>query len=324
MTYEITRNEQFNSYEITFDGKPSEAVRDLLKANGYRWHKLRGIWYGYKDIADKLNSTDEKMPTATTKAKPANVNKANASASRLNYVAHGIKGKNGEQISGYDNENSAEYLAAWYDFDAVRLEIRLTIKDYKHLRIIPRGCQVRDDSDIMIDYFCNEELIIPATAGAEFLAAAQGLRKNIEVQRKKGEKCGYYRRTVEQAERDADALNIAEQIARGEIADGEQVIAERVKAEQERQERQQAESNKAYAAELLQEGGKYGATVEQHGDTVIYRKAQDVQLFDGVPGWGRVERLETVIAINIKTGEREQVQYAKQDEAQAFYNKFAA
>lgn len=54
----IARNEQFNSYEITFDGKPAEAVRDLLKANGYRWHKMRGIWYGYKDIADQLNGAE--------------------------------------------------------------------------------------------------------------------------------------------------------------------------------------------------------------------------------------------------------------------------
>ena len=32
MEYNITRNEAFNSLEITFDGKPSEAVRDALKA----------------------------------------------------------------------------------------------------------------------------------------------------------------------------------------------------------------------------------------------------------------------------------------------------
>lgn len=68
MKYEITRNENFNSYEITFDGKPAENVRDLLKANGYRWHGRRGIWYGYKDIADELNSNGETMSTpATTK-----------------------------------------------------------------------------------------------------------------------------------------------------------------------------------------------------------------------------------------------------------------
>ena len=66
MTYTITYNEQYKSHELTFDGKPSEAVRELLKANGYRWHSLRRIWYGYKDIADKLDSTDGQTPTAPT------------------------------------------------------------------------------------------------------------------------------------------------------------------------------------------------------------------------------------------------------------------
>lgn len=51
----ITRNEQYNSFEIAFDGIPDNATRETLKANGYRWHGQRKIWYGYKDIADQLN-----------------------------------------------------------------------------------------------------------------------------------------------------------------------------------------------------------------------------------------------------------------------------
>lgn len=47
--YEITKNEQFNSIEIHFDGKPSEAVRAALKALKFRWHGLKGVWYGYTD-----------------------------------------------------------------------------------------------------------------------------------------------------------------------------------------------------------------------------------------------------------------------------------
>lgn len=38
MGYIITRNEAFNSLEISFDGKPAEAVRDALKALRFRWH----------------------------------------------------------------------------------------------------------------------------------------------------------------------------------------------------------------------------------------------------------------------------------------------
>lgn len=63
----ITRNESYNSFEVVFDSKPDEATRDLLKASGYRWHKIRGLWYGYKDIAEQLNGTitATEQPTPT-------------------------------------------------------------------------------------------------------------------------------------------------------------------------------------------------------------------------------------------------------------------
>lgn len=47
MTYTITNNPEFNSLEITFDGKPAQAVRDALKALRFRWHSVKKVWYGY-------------------------------------------------------------------------------------------------------------------------------------------------------------------------------------------------------------------------------------------------------------------------------------
>ena len=47
MTYTIRKNAQFNSLEITFNGKPSEAVRNALKALRFRWHSAKKVWYGY-------------------------------------------------------------------------------------------------------------------------------------------------------------------------------------------------------------------------------------------------------------------------------------
>ena len=47
MTYAITRNNQFNSIEISFDGKPSEAIRSALKDLRFRWHSVKKVWYGY-------------------------------------------------------------------------------------------------------------------------------------------------------------------------------------------------------------------------------------------------------------------------------------
>lgn len=45
--YTITRNEKYNSLEISFPGKPSAEVREALKALRFRWNGKAGIWYGY-------------------------------------------------------------------------------------------------------------------------------------------------------------------------------------------------------------------------------------------------------------------------------------
>lgn len=50
--FTITDNAEYGSLEIKFDGKPSETVRDVLKANKFRWHKQKQIWYGKADRAD--------------------------------------------------------------------------------------------------------------------------------------------------------------------------------------------------------------------------------------------------------------------------------
>lgn len=249
--------------------------------------------------------------------------KVTAKESRLNYTANGIKGKNGEIIGGICN--GVSYLPAWYDFDPVALKITLTVKKYEQLKVIPKGCGTRNDTDIMSDYFDYDHLIIPATAGAEFLAAAIGWRKYVEAVRKKGETCDYYRQEAERADHNADALKLAEQIASGELAGGAEIIAERIRADKEQKERARLESNKDFAAALLKDGSKGNHTVEQVGDLVIYRRAQRMNIFDGsAAGWGRVETRETVIVINIKTGEREQVQDVTLAEAYKFYKKFAA
>lgn len=249
------------------------------------------------------------------------MNRTTAKESRLTYTAHGIKGKNGEIISTF---GGVDYLPAYYDFDPVRLEIRLNVKGYKHLRIIPHGCNVKNDSDVMTDYFDNDELRIPATAGAEFLAAAIGYKKYIDVIRKKGEKYDCYKREAEQADRYADALTLAEQIASGELDNGAEIIAERIRANVEQKEQKRLEDNKAFALELLTRGNKNGATVEKRGDMVIYREAHRVQIFGGSSDWGTTTTLETVIAINIKTGKREQVTDVSLSEAYHFYRRVAA
>ena len=87
MTYTITKNAEFNSLEIYFDGKPSEAIRTALKELRFRWHSVKKCWYGYttEESARAAISGESEAPTATPaeKKKPA--------AKAIKAPAHGVK-----------------------------------------------------------------------------------------------------------------------------------------------------------------------------------------------------------------------------------------
>lgn len=42
---QINFNKELNGIEILFEGKPDAATLDALKANGYRWHRVKKLWY---------------------------------------------------------------------------------------------------------------------------------------------------------------------------------------------------------------------------------------------------------------------------------------
>lgn len=79
MTYAINHNTQFNSIEISFDSKPTEQVREALKALKFRWHNVKKVWYGFADeetIKKALNAEKPTEQKATAKApKAEKVNK---------------------------------------------------------------------------------------------------------------------------------------------------------------------------------------------------------------------------------------------------------
>ena len=71
--FTITDNAQYGSLEITFEGKPSQAVRDVLKENKFRWHKTKKVWYGKTDrqtITDALNAAYEAENAEPATAEP--------------------------------------------------------------------------------------------------------------------------------------------------------------------------------------------------------------------------------------------------------------
>lgn len=58
-SYTITNNDYFKSIEISFTEKPSENVRNILKALRFRWHYTKKVWYGYANkqvLIDRLNT----------------------------------------------------------------------------------------------------------------------------------------------------------------------------------------------------------------------------------------------------------------------------
>lgn len=80
MTFTINQNKQFNSIEIAFDCKPSEAVRTALKKLKFKWHRVKKVWYGYADeetIKTLLSGTPadqiEKVNSNSNRATPEEV-----------------------------------------------------------------------------------------------------------------------------------------------------------------------------------------------------------------------------------------------------------
>jgi len=76
MTYTISRNDAFNSVEVVFTGKPSEAVRSALKGLRFRWHGVRKLWYGYS-TEDEVRQAIDQADAGKTDVKTAAAPEAN-------------------------------------------------------------------------------------------------------------------------------------------------------------------------------------------------------------------------------------------------------
>lgn len=63
-----TLNQELNGIEISFDSKPDTDTLTALKDAGYRWHKVKKIWYA-KQTADRITLA-ESLAGLTTKSEP--------------------------------------------------------------------------------------------------------------------------------------------------------------------------------------------------------------------------------------------------------------
>lgn len=66
--YEIKTNEQHNSKEVYFAGKPNEETRTALKGLKMRWNKAKGCWYGFAS-EEEIKAACEGITVETTAPK---------------------------------------------------------------------------------------------------------------------------------------------------------------------------------------------------------------------------------------------------------------
>lgn len=153
MEYTLTKNAAFGSLEISFDGKPAQAIRDALKALKFRWHNVRRVWYGYADEATTRAAIDGVNVGGTSPA--GNVQNSDqaeqpervSSLPSIRFYYNGIKVNGGDLIKCHfsADENGATIYASGYGAD------------------LPRALfDVRNDTDTMTDYFDKDSATLPA------------------------------------------------------------------------------------------------------------------------------------------------------------------
>lgn len=98
-------NNEFNGIELTFADKPAEEIREAMKAAGFRWHRMKKLWYA-KNTAERMELARKLSGDAT----PAQV--AAAAAKKSEAVSKfAIKpGDILEDSWGYEQTNVEFYL----------------------------------------------------------------------------------------------------------------------------------------------------------------------------------------------------------------------
>ena len=146
MNYTITKNEQFNSLEISFDGKPAQEVRDALKALKFRWHSQKRVWYGYS-TEEAARAAIEGKPAEQTPSKAEK--KTGTAQDHVKIYYNGIKIDGGKLIKcGYSLDNNADHSES----------VSIYARDYSSL---PRDLlPVKNNSDSYTDYFEHDHAYI--------------------------------------------------------------------------------------------------------------------------------------------------------------------
>ena len=104
--FTITDNAEFGTLEIKFDGKPSETIRNVLKENKFRWHKVKGVWYGKGERADIVKALQEAYKSQNNIGEGDIVNGSEQAEEKL--ITHGgaesgtLEGESGTRAENED------------------------------------------------------------------------------------------------------------------------------------------------------------------------------------------------------------------------------
>ena len=95
MTYNITLNKKFNSFEVTFDSKPAAAIRDALKSLKFRYNPNKNLWYGFCD-REQLETAckGEKTANKASKKAPEKINRYGVKVGDIFYTSWGYEQTN--------------------------------------------------------------------------------------------------------------------------------------------------------------------------------------------------------------------------------------
>lgn len=253
MKFTIKENTQFNSKEVYFDDKPDEETRNALKGLNFRWHRVKGCWYGYaseEQITGAINREATAMKTKpTTKA-----NKPDQNRIRIYY--NGIV-LDGDKIQR-DEAGNSNLINCYFSLNN-NTKHKPSVSIYVHYNCghpynLPRDLlPVVNESDGYTDYFEEDHAHIEEDHPlfkyfyyAGLKARANGAKKQIKYIEKRlsDPRCWCpeaYKKEIEQAKQQINEFETATDPGQPTAADLEKID----RANQEAENRRREEEHKA-------------------------------------------------------------------------------
>lgn len=142
---EITYNEEKNGIEVKFNTKPAQEAINDLKANGFRWHRVKKVWYA--------KQTDERIEFVNTNFKINQINDEKINVKNFNNI---------ETLKNKYVSNWSELPKEIQDFIMSCDSYYICLQEcllYKNNKIVATMGIHKDDYEIEIDSFGAGELM---------------------------------------------------------------------------------------------------------------------------------------------------------------------